>query len=122
LIVGPSGSGKSSLAVQIIAFGARLVADDQCDLRQDGDAVIASRPTTLPDAIEARGLGLIKMPPAPEDAQVVAVLDVTDRAEARMPARQFCKIGQVDIPRLQNPASAHGPASLYLYLMYGLHD
>ncbi|MDX5349528.1 MAG: serine kinase, partial [Paracoccaceae bacterium] len=29
LILGPSGAGKSSLALRLIALGARLVADDR---------------------------------------------------------------------------------------------
>ena len=31
LILGPSGAGKSALALQLIALGARLVADDRTD-------------------------------------------------------------------------------------------
>ncbi len=32
LIVGRSGSGKSSLAINLLALGSKLVADDQCEL------------------------------------------------------------------------------------------
>ena len=32
LIVGHSGSGKSSLAINLLALGSKLVADDQCAL------------------------------------------------------------------------------------------
>ena len=32
LIVGSSGSGKSSLAINLLALGSKLVADDQCEL------------------------------------------------------------------------------------------
>ena len=32
LIVGRSGSGKSSLAINLLALGSTLVADDQCEL------------------------------------------------------------------------------------------
>ena len=34
LIVGRSGSGKSSLAIKLLALGAKLVADDQCKLEK----------------------------------------------------------------------------------------
>ena len=32
LIVGHSGSGKSSLAINLLALGSKLVADDQCEI------------------------------------------------------------------------------------------
>src|ERR1700709_2175376 len=44
LLRGPSGSGKSDLALRLIDGGALLVADDQTELRRRGDAVIASAP------------------------------------------------------------------------------
>ena len=39
LIVGPSGSGKSDLALRLIDRGAALVADDYTDLNVDGRAL-----------------------------------------------------------------------------------
>ena len=42
LITGPSGSGKSGLALDIIALGARLVADDGVILRREGERLILS--------------------------------------------------------------------------------
>ena len=32
LIIGRPGSGKSSIAINLLALGATLVADDQCEL------------------------------------------------------------------------------------------
>lgn len=121
LIVGPSGSGKSALALQLIAFGAELVADDQCRLSGVQGALIASRPQSLPQAIEARGVGLLAIP-CLDEAQVVAVLDASTPAQERMPKRINCVIGSYTVPLLQNPVSAHGPAALYLYLMHGFND
>ena len=37
LIVGDSGSGKSGLAIGLIALGASLVADDQCEILIEND-------------------------------------------------------------------------------------
>ena len=46
---GPSGSGKSDLALRLIDAGARLVADDQTELPPgDGARLIASSPPGLP--------------------------------------------------------------------------
>jgi len=59
LILGPSGSGKSSLALRMMASGATLVADDQVQMRREGEDVIASPPPRLAGMIEARGVGLL---------------------------------------------------------------
>ena len=40
LLRGPSGSGKSDLALRLIDAGARLVADDQSELSRRGDVMI----------------------------------------------------------------------------------
>ena len=44
LIAGPSGSGKSDLALRLLDRGFTLVSDDQTIVRRDGDRLIASRP------------------------------------------------------------------------------
>lgn len=60
LISGPSGSGKSTLALRMMAFGARLIADEAVRLRRDGSII---RPSAMcPGLIEARGLGLLAAP------------------------------------------------------------
>lgn len=59
LIVGPSGSGKSGLALELMAFGARLVADDRTDIAATPSGLVATAPPGLPPLIEARGFGLI---------------------------------------------------------------
>jgi HPr kinase/phosphorylase len=69
LLRGPSGSGKSDLALRLIDAGARLVADDQSELRRDGDAILVSAPATIAGLIEARGIGLLRL-----DAVAVAPL------------------------------------------------
>ena len=47
LILGASGTGKSALALRMMAHGARLVADDRVVLARRGDALIASAPPAL---------------------------------------------------------------------------
>ncbi|MFZ9950137.1 MAG: HPr kinase/phosphorylase, partial [Gemmobacter sp.] len=48
LILGPSGSGKSGLALGLIALGAGLVADDAVLIAPEGEGVRAARPPGLP--------------------------------------------------------------------------
>jgi HPr kinase/phosphorylase len=63
LLRGPSGSGKSDLALRLIDAGARLVADDQSELWRDGDAVMVRSPATIAGLIEVRGLGILRIEP-----------------------------------------------------------
>ena len=57
LIVGRSGSGKSSLAINLLALGSKLVADDQCELVKKNNRFSVSKPASLPKSIEIRGIG-----------------------------------------------------------------
>ena len=75
LLRGPSGSGKSDLALRLIDGGARLVADDQVELRRDGHRVLARAPITLSGRMEVRGLGIVPLPYVTE-AALHAVIDL----------------------------------------------
>jgi HPr kinase/phosphorylase len=61
LLRGPSGSGKSDLALRLIETGARLVADDRTELVRQGRKVMASAPARIAGLIEARGIGIVKL-------------------------------------------------------------
>ncbi|HGG65172.1 MAG TPA: serine kinase, partial [Rhodobacteraceae bacterium] len=56
LVVGPSGSGKSALCLQLMALGATLVADDRTELISSESGLIARAPETIDGMIEARGV------------------------------------------------------------------
>jgi serine kinase of HPr protein (carbohydrate metabolism regulator) len=61
LISGPSGSGKSDLALRLLDRGFTLVSDDQTIVRRDGDRLVASAPPTIKGKLEIRGIGLVEM-------------------------------------------------------------
>jgi HPr kinase/phosphorylase len=63
LLRGPSGSGKSDLALRLIDAGGQLVADDQTRLWRDGDAILTSAPEPIAGLIEARGVGILRLDP-----------------------------------------------------------
>lgn len=84
LITGQSGSGKSGMALQMMALGAELVADDGVQLRRGGDAVLASAPTNLKGMIEARGIGILTCDPR-QDVAVALVVDLDAGSGERMP-------------------------------------
>ena len=61
LITGPSGSGKSDLALRLLDRGFTRVSDDQTWVRRDGGKLIASAPPQIAGKMEVRGLGIIDM-------------------------------------------------------------
>src|SRR4051794_21726869 len=61
LITGPSGSGKSDLALRMLDRGFTLVSDDRTILKKDGNRLIASAPPTIAGKLEIRGLGIVDM-------------------------------------------------------------
>jgi len=64
LIMGPSGSGKSDLALRLLDRGFTLVSDDQTVVRKDGERLIASAPPNIAGKLEIRGIGIVQMEPA----------------------------------------------------------
>ena len=98
LILGPSGVGKSALALEMMALGAGLVADDGVEVTRHGDALVASAPAALAGLIEARGIGILRVPAVPPVALLVAV-DLGVAPEARLPQRRkFALLGhQIDL-------------------------
>jgi len=62
LVTGPSGIGKSELALELITRGHRLVADDAPQFsRIAPDIINGSCPPTLQDFLEVRGIGIINV-------------------------------------------------------------
>ena len=61
LISGPSGSGKSDLALRLLDRGFTLVSDDQTIVRREGNRLIASAPPTIKGKLEIRGVGIVEM-------------------------------------------------------------
>ena len=62
LLRGPSGSGKSDLALRLLDQGARLVADDQTLLSVEEGRLRACPPAATAGLIEVRGIGIIRQP------------------------------------------------------------
>ena len=83
LITGASGAGKSTLAIELMAMGAGLVADDRVDLARMEDGVVMSCPPRLVGLIEARGVGLIRVAPI-ATCRCALIVDLDQQAE-RLP-------------------------------------
>ena len=120
LIRGRAGSGKSALALQLVALGAGLVADDRTRLWQEAGALWADAPAAIRGLIEARGIGLLHAPAA-GPARPALIVDL-DRAEPeRLPPLRQERLLGVALPVVGNPGGVHLPASIRTYLVHGRH-
>lgn len=115
LIAGPSGSGKSSLCLELMAFGARLIADDRTQLVPGTDAVWAEAPPTLPHAIEARGVGLIPVALAPR-APVRLVVDMGAYETERLPPERNTSLCGHNVTLLRRSESTHFASAVLLFV------
>lgn len=118
LITGAAGSGKSSLALELMALGAALLADDRTLLSRRGPIVVATAPDAIAGLIEARGIGILRATPAPP-APVALAVDL-DRVETdRLPPARSIELLGVPVPLCHKVESRHFPAALRQYMLFG---
>jgi serine kinase of HPr protein (carbohydrate metabolism regulator) len=114
LLRGPSGSGKSDLALRLLDAGARLVADDRTFLRREGGRVVASAPATIAGRLEVRGIGIMTVP-AVDAAVVGLVVDLVAGPVERLPELCSVRLLEVDFPLVRlAPFEASAVAKLRL--------
>lgn len=119
LILGPSGSGKSSLALDLIGLGATLVADDAVRLaRGPGGRLLARAPERVRGLIEARGVGLLRAA-ALDEAPVELVVDLARVETHRLPPERTTTWLGVTLPLLHKVESRCFPAAIRQYLLEG---
>ncbi|MFT6105451.1 MAG: HPr kinase/phosphorylase [Paracoccaceae bacterium] len=121
MITGASGSGKSALALQLIALGACLVADDATLVRCDkNEAFLRTRCVpSIRGQIEARGIGILTLPHR-QDVPLFAVIDLDRHTASRLPERQKISILDHDCPLLNKEVGPHFASTLILCLTYGV--
>lgn len=120
LIRGASGSGKSSLALQLISLGATLIADDQTLVTARDGGLWLSAPDTIRGLIEARGVGLLHAETT--EAQLHAVANLDRDEAARLPTVHCIDILGHSVPCLHKVASPAWPAALVQYLRAGRRE
>ena len=116
LITGPSGSGKSDLALRLVDRGFVLVSDDQTLVRRVGSRLLASAPATIAGKLEVRGIGIVEV--ATVTDQPVALLVELTSAIERLPDddRERAILG-VNLPLVGIDATtASAPAKVALAL------
>ena len=110
LICGPSGSGKSDLALRCLMQGpnslvkgdVRLVADDYAVVQVVNGTVILSAPETIRDQLEVRGHGIVTVP-ALDNAELALIVELVsaDQVERLPDPRPRREIAGISLPLLQ---------------------
>lgn len=118
LIRGASGRGKSALALELMALGAELVADDRVLVEATGAGPVARAPERLAGMIEARSVGLLRATPVPE-AQVHLVIDMDHTETRRLPPDRDVDLAGHRLPLFHKVESGHFAAAILQYLRGG---
>lgn len=100
LLLGKSGSGKSDVALRLMARGAMLVADDQVILRAEEGALVASVDPHIRGLLEIHGVGLVRYPVATNIPVRLAVNLVPINEMEHIPTTQhFAALG-ISVPQI----------------------
>jgi serine kinase of HPr protein (carbohydrate metabolism regulator) len=117
LLMGPSGSGKSDLALRLIDAGALLVADDQVQVERRGERLLGRAADTLAGLIEVRGVGILKMPYCAQSPIDLAVELAPDARLARLPESPGYSLLGIELPCLRlDPCTPSAAAKVRLAL------
>lgn len=118
LLLGPSGSGKSRLALEMMAYGAGLVADDGVWVTAD---LRVERPDEAPPMIEARGIGLLGVAPLRE-ARLALVVDLGRSEPDRLPPQRQAQAPGGAVPVVLGREHPFLAPAIWQYLSGGRMD
>ena len=120
MLTGPSGSGKSDLALRLIDRGAILVGDDYVDLFVEGARLFARPVETIAGRLEIRDVGLVDFA-CLERAPIALGFDLAATPE-RLPEPARREILGVDVAFVAiAPFAASAPLKVEQALtLYGL--
>ncbi len=100
LFRGPSGSGKSDLALRVVKSGGKLIADDRTRLIREEDQVLATSTDRHVGQIEVRGVGIVTVDHL-QRAPLALVVDMMPPDQVdRYPDPRHCTYLDVDVPLL----------------------
>lgn len=123
LIRGPSGSGKSDLALRLIDGGGVLVADDQSTISNDGGRLFVGVPDTIAGLLEVRGLGVVRVPYRARVPLALVVELVAPKDVERLPEPSSAQLLGVMMPRVVLAAfEASTPAKVRLAMISATRD
>ena len=116
VISGPSGSGKSDLALRLLDRGFMLVSDDRTLVRKDGDKLVASAPPNIAGKLEIRGIGIVDMDTV-GDVPVALLVELTSDIQRLPDDNRDRPVLGVRVPLISIDAmSASAPSKVALAL------
>ncbi len=118
LLLGPSGSGKSSTALGLIAHGAQLISDDGVWLHEG--RLVA--PDAAPNLIEARGIGLLNSGPLCPSAPLSLVVNLDQSEDQRLPPRRYATTANEKVSLIRATSTPTLVPALLQILRQGLAD
>lgn len=118
LIIGASGSGKSALALELMAYGCTLVSDDQVILGASNAGITAQAPDTLKGAIEARGVGILHADSL-EKVDVHLCVSLDQAETHRLPPEHTITCLGARLPLLFGVPHPHFASAVLQYLKKG---
>ena len=110
LISGPSGSGKSDLALRLLDRGFTLVSDDQTIVRRQADKLIASAPPTIAGKLEIRGIGIVDVE-AVNNVPIALYVELTSEIVRLPDDRRERPVLGVNLPLISVDAQTASAAS-----------
>lgn len=117
-ICGPSGSGKSAIALELIALNGSLLADDITWLDETPNGLIASCPPSISGQIEARGVGILNASPS-GPTPLHLVVDLGTIEPDRLPDPKSVTLLGHKIALLHTPATRHFAHVIAHYMLHG---
>lgn len=124
MLVGPSGVGKTDVALRLIDSGGQLVADDQTQIELVHGQLLASPPATLAGLIEVRQVGLLTLPFRSQVPVALYVELVADAAGLeRLPQSAFYSLLDCPVRWLKLQATAAStPAKINMVLQGSFYE
>lgn len=128
LFVGPSGSGKSALALACLASAHRaghfsaLVGDDQVFIRLHNGRVVASRPQAIAGLIEIRAGGIARVESLAAAVMHHAVQPVDVATAERLPpeSQRYPLVDGASLPLACLPSTSPDPLAVLTALIPAL--
>ncbi len=108
VIQGKSGTGKSALALELIGLGATLISDDLSLIKLQDGVLVAHAPERMAGVIEARSVGLLKVP-YQNSALLTLLVDMDREEEERLPHAHVTSLLEVDVKTIYRVNASYFP-------------
>lgn len=120
LIIGKSGTGKSSLALALMGLGADLIGDDQVEIKLINNVIYIQALNQLAGIIEARFIGILR-----SDYKAISplhlIVDLSQTKCKRLPAKHTVNIAGKHFDVIYGGGIFNLQYSIYQWMKNGRH-